>query len=137
MSKPAEVVTAFLVNSNGKVLLVRRSSKIGTYSGHWSGISGYLEEDPIKQAQIELREETGLSPGDFKLENSGNPLEITDHVNKKDWIVYPFRFKLINEKQIKLNWENSEYRWIKPDEILNFKTVPNLRKTWERVKCIK
>ena len=48
-----EVVTAFL-RARGKILIVRRSRKVGTYQGRWSGISGYLE-DPTPHAQV-LRE---------------------------------------------------------------------------------
>ena len=55
------VVTAFLRHQD-RVLLVRRSDRVGTYQGRWSAISGYLEDDaPLQQAYREIREETGLS----------------------------------------------------------------------------
>jgi len=128
-----KVITAFLVKDD-KILLVKRSPEVGTYSGRWSAISGYLEKSPLQQAKTELREETGLSNEDFKLVKKGDFLKIKDRSKKRNWIVYPFRFKLVNEKPIKLNRENTEYRWVKPGKIRELKTVPNLEKTWERVQ---
>ena len=62
-----EVVTAFLRHA-GKILLVRRSGKVGSYQGCWSAISGYLEDStPLAQAQREIAEETGLTAADIQL----------------------------------------------------------------------
>ena len=36
-------------------------------------------------------------------------------------------FKVENP-EIKLNWENSEFEWINPSNIVNYKTVPSLDK---------
>ena len=38
-----------------------------------------------------------------------------------------FLFKT-NETKIKLNWENSEFKWIELDELKNYETVPSLEK---------
>ena len=40
-----------------------------------------------------------------------------------------FHFYLVQKTpEIKLNWENSEFKWIKPNEIKNYETVPELEK---------
>ena len=44
-----------------------------------------------------------------------------------EWEIYPFLFGVENP-EIKLNWENSDYKWINADEISNFETVPSLEK---------
>src|SRR5512139_656778 len=56
-----EVITVFLSHA-GKILVLKRSTRVGTYQGHWSGVSGYLERtDPLDQAYTEIAEEVGLS----------------------------------------------------------------------------
>jgi len=44
-----------------------------------------------------------------------------------EWNIFPFLFRAKNP-EIKLNWENSEFEWIKPSNIVNYKTVPSLDK---------
>ena len=40
-----------------------------------------------------------------------------------------FHFYLKQKKtEIKLNWENSEYKWINVNELKNYETVPSLDK---------
>ena len=55
------VVTAFLGN-RGRILVVKRGSRVKTFRGAWSGISGYLEglEPPLWRARREVLEETGI-----------------------------------------------------------------------------
>ena len=60
------VVTAFL-RSEELILLLRRSSKVGTYKGKWAAVSGFLEgdEDPLERAETEIAEEVGLTQQDI------------------------------------------------------------------------
>lgn len=130
-----DVVTAFLRNKQGRVLLLRRSDDVRTYRGHWAAVSGYLETtDPLLQAEIELREETGLSRGRQKLEKRGDPLTVDDPEGDQYWRVHPFRFRLLTDAgDITLDREHSDYEWRRPDEVGRGPTVPGLRKAWERV----
>jgi 8-oxo-dGTP pyrophosphatase MutT (NUDIX family) len=134
MSEPElrNVVTAFLEH-NGKILLVRRSQSVGTYRGRWSGISGYLEHEPLEQALTEIREETGLLASDIELVRQGGPLEILDAEWNRRWRVHPFLFHVKRPDAIRLDWENLELRWIVPSEIDNYETVPSLKETLARV----
>lgn len=125
------VVTAFLEH-DGKILLVRRSQAVGTYRGCWSGISGYLEHEPLEQALIEIREETGLSGDETELVKEGEPLEIFDAEQNRRWRVYPFLFHVKRPDAIRLDWESLELRWIMPSEIDNYQTVPSLKETLTR-----
>ena len=43
------------------------------------------------------------------------------------WEVYPFLFSC-SIQEIKLNWENSDSRWIEVGELDDFTTVPSLYK---------
>jgi 8-oxo-dGTP pyrophosphatase MutT (NUDIX family) len=128
------VVTCFLEHE-GKIPLFRRSQKVGTYRGKWAGVSGYIEEGntPLEQAFIEIGEETGLSEGDVELIKEGVPLEIIDEEMGRKWVVHPFRFKVKTPHKIAIDWEHTELKWIDPEDIVEYETVPNLVETWERV----
>ena len=43
------------------------------------------------------------------------------------WVISPFLFQT-EISDIKLNWENSEFRWIHVNELKEFNTVPSLEK---------
>lgn len=126
-----KVVTAFLEH-DGKILIVRRSQAVGSHRGRWSGISGYLEHEPLEQALIEIREETGLDEQDVQLVRRGKPLEIDDAEHNTRWHVYPFLFRVGHPDAISLDWENVELRWIAPVDIDNYATVPALGETLAR-----
>ncbi len=128
------VVTGFLTK-NKEILLLRRSSEVGTYKGRWAGVSGYLETDDAKQqVWTELNEELGIEPEHVALEVMGEPLEITDSRAGCVWLVHPFRFALTNDHhEPRLDWEHVEMRWISPEEMQTMDTVPGLWDTWCRV----
>ncbi|MDH3689873.1 MAG: NUDIX domain-containing protein [Gammaproteobacteria bacterium] len=122
------VVTAFL-RHEGEILLVRRSQDVGTYKGRWSAISGYLEHAPLEQAHIEIVEETGLSKDDVELVSVGKALYVSDEKQGIRWTIYPFLFDIKQPERIRLDWENQEMRWVLPDEIDQYPTVPALAQT--------
>jgi len=123
--KQTHVVTVFLWHKN-KVCLVRRSQKVSTYQGCWSGISGYLEGDPLDHFKVELQEETSLIPYEYRLVRKIDPVEIVDEKYDKSWIVHPFVCEVFDPSRIVLDWENSELQWYDPEEISSLKTVPGL-----------
>ena len=127
-----DVVTCFL-EDEGKILIARRSSKVGTYQGRWAGISGYMEEDPYRTALNELKEEVSLTKNDVELVRTGDVLEVQDERLNTLWRVHPYLFKCKYPEKIKLDWEHKEYRWIRPEEISNYETVPKLKETFEKV----
>ena len=129
------VVTAFLI-ADKKILLLRRSEKVGTHKGKWAAVSGYLEgsEDPLHRAQIEIQEELGLSPEYISLVRAGEVLRAYDEQSKTVWIVHPFLFET-RSNTIMLDWENAECRWIHPNELGSYETVTKLKETFDRVRC--
>jgi len=116
------VVTA-IVRNRGRILIVRRSEKVGTFQGRWSAISGHIEgrEDPKHRAVVEVREETGLRRIAFRA--AGAPVLARDGATI--YVVHPFLFDAPS-RRVRLDWENAEHRWIRPDELVRFETVPRL-----------
>ena len=129
-----KIVTSFLKNSE-EVLILKRSAKVKSMKNLWAGISGIIEgeENPIRRAQIEVYEEVGIGESDIKLLKKGDKIliESPQYANHQ-WEVYPFLFSC-NKREIKLNWENSDSKWIKIDEFNNFITVPSLDKVLARL----
>ncbi len=130
-----KVVTCFL-EYEGKIPIFRRSEKVGTYQRKWAGVSGYIEKDktPYEQALTEIEEETGLRKEDVELLKEGIPLEIVDYELSRKWIVHPYRFQVKEPKKIRIDWEHTGMKWINPEDIAEYETVPNLKETWEKVK---
>jgi translation initiation factor 2B subunit (eIF-2B alpha/beta/delta family) len=129
-----DVVTSFLL-ADGRVLLLHRSTKVGTHQGRWSAVSGYLEgsEDPIQRAQTEIREEVGIASEEINLIRSGEVLRAFDEQTSTVWIIHPFLFEA-RSKAVKLDWENTEYKWVSPNELGSYETVPKLKETFDRVR---
>ena len=129
-----KIITTFLTNSD-KILLLKRSLKVKSMKNLWAGISGIIEgnEKPIKRAKIEVYEEVGIEESNIKLIKEGEVVLIeSPQYENHQWEVYPFLFSCDN-REIKLNWENSDSRWISVNELNEFRTVPSLDKVLTRL----
>ncbi|MCI0770106.1 MAG: NUDIX domain-containing protein, partial [Chloroflexi bacterium] len=135
--KPVHVVTSFLLRRDAgkeKVLLLRRSDRVGSFPRRWAGVSGYIEEaPPLGQAMTEIREETGLIESDVVLLNQGRSVRTPDPGSDCIWVVHPFLYLVVWPDRVRLDWEHTESRWIKPSSLDRFDTVPNLRSALEKV----
>ena len=124
------IVTSF-IKDDDKILILKRSDKVKSMKCLWAGVSGIIEKNdttPLERAKIEIFEETGINEKEIKLLKSIEQIKIESAQYKNhEWNIFPFLFKAKNPK-IKLNWENSDYNWIKPNEIKNYETVPELEK---------
>lgn len=102
--------------------------------GLWGGVSGIIEgnEEPLQRAKIEIFEEAGIAENNLTLAKTANQMQVSSQYSNHGWIIHPFLFN-IKESKIKLNWENSEYRWICPNEMSQYKTVPSLDKVLARL----
>ena len=96
--------------------------------GLWAGISGLIEnnEEPLERAEIEIFEEVGIKKQELKLIKSVESMKIKSiQYENHEWEIFPFLFEVENPKII-LNWENSDYKWIKIEDLQKFDTVPSL-----------
>jgi len=124
------IVTSFIKN-NDKILILKRSDKVKSMKCLWAGVSGIIEKSdttPLARAKIEIFEETGIGEREIELLKSIEQIKIESAQYKNhEWNIFPFLFRTKNPA-IKLNWENSEFKWIEPNEIKNYETVPELEK---------
>ena len=127
--RSTRIVTSFIKNNN-KILILKRSSKVRSMKGLWAGVSGIIEnnEIPINRAKIEIFEEVGIRKSKINLVKSIEKIKIiSPQYENHEWEVFPFLFET-KESEIKLNWENSEHKWINVKELKNYETVPSLDK---------
>jgi 8-oxo-dGTP pyrophosphatase MutT (NUDIX family) len=127
--KSTKIVTSFLTQ-NGKYLILKRSSKVRSMKDLWAGISGIIEgnEDPLYRAKKEIHEETSIAENQITLIRAASQMRTdSPQYENHEWLIFPFLFA-VKEPKIKLNWENSEYQWVTPAELVKFQTVPSLEK---------
>ena len=127
--RSTRIITAFIKNNN-KILILKRSDKVRSMKGLWSGVSGIIEnnEKPADRAIIEIYEEIGIKKDKIILIKSKEGIKISSpQYENHEWEIFAYLFETKEEK-IKLNWENSDFRWIDFDELKNYETVPSLEK---------
>lgn len=127
--RSTKIVTSFLKDDD-KFLLLKRSSTVKTMKGLWAGISGIIENDeaPLRRAKIEIFEELGITENKIKFLKAASEMKVhSPQYENHEWEIFPFLFE-VNNPMIKLNWENSEYKWISIDELKNYETVPSIDK---------
>ncbi len=127
--RSTKIVTSF-IRDNEKLLILKRSDKVKSMKGLWAGISGIIEknEEPLKRARIEIFEEVGITEDMITLVRSAEETRVNSPQYKNhEWEIFPFLFEAKNPI-IKLNWENSEFKWINVEELEKYDTVPSLQK---------
>jgi len=127
--RSTKIVTSFIKNNN-KLLILKRSDKVKSMKGLWSGISGIIEknENPLDRAKIEIFEEVGIVENGITLVKSIEKMQVkSPQYENHEWIIFPFLFQT-KETKINLNWENSNFEWIESNQLKNYETVPSLQK---------
>ena len=134
MHREIHAVTSFLQSEN-KILILLRSDYVSTYPGKWAGVSGSIDDDKTadEQAIVEIEEETDLSGGQIELIKKGEPLLIDDEELGLRKMIHTYLFHVANRDEIKIDWEHTEIKWIKPEQIDNYETMPKLKETLAQV----
>ena len=122
------IVLTIFITFKSKILLLKRSNKVGTYKNKWNTVTGYIDEKkPIINKIIEeLNEELNITKKNISSYKIFKPFEFEDKNINKKWIIYPSIVKLKDNPIIKLDWEHSEYKWINPKDITKYDIVPKL-----------
>jgi predicted aconitase with swiveling domain/ADP-ribose pyrophosphatase YjhB (NUDIX family) len=123
------VVTSFVENE-GEILVLKRSELVGTFQLLWAGCSGYLEEGekPLERAIKEIEEEVGLRNLELVVEGG----LVSSRDEERVWVIHPYLFRS-SSRDITIDWEHTDYRWINPSQLPEFETVPRLSRTLDSV----
>ncbi|KAI9822613.1 MAG: Initiation factor 2B-like protein [Pycnora praestabilis] len=136
--KQRSVVSSFICTPRQspdgfKVAIFKRSDQVRVYKNKWAACSGSIDTtdaDPLAAAWREVQEETSLTPADLSLLRAGKSYSIIDEELATDWTIYPFAFTLKpGAKEIVLDWEHTEYKFIPPADIEKYDTVAHLPKS--------
>ena len=137
--RPTHVVTCFLLRADDsdpqhtQLLIVQRSQRVGSYHGHWAGVSGFVEPGvtPDEQAYTEIREETQLQREQVQMLRRGAVVEYVDAAIGRHWYVHPFLFHALTPDAIQTDWEAVNLRWIDPTTLADYETVPKLLEAYQ------
>jgi len=129
-SKIAPVITVF-IKYQDRILLLKRSDKVSNYHGKWNTVSGYLDEvKPVKNKILEeLKEELSIQEDIILNIQYGKYWKLVDKKINKTWLIYPVMVELKKKPLIKLDWEHTDCKWIRPEEISKFDIVTKLDKS--------
>ncbi len=134
--KDTHVVTCILCRKDQteeRMLLVQRSHKVGSYHEQWAGISGFVETGvtPDEQAYREIQEETNLQRDQVHLRKRGKVVEHIDEALGRHFYIHPFLFEVLTPANIQTDWEAMAIRWIDPQDLTTYPTVPKLKEVYE------
>ena len=117
-------VVTNIVRRDRKILLLRRSPRVGSYRGLWAGVSGFIEpgESDDAAARREMEEEIGT--GKVKLVRKTGAVRFRD--SDTVWCVHPYLFDMPAGK-ITIDWEHESFEWVSPKDVSRYPTVPGLQ----------
>jgi ADP-ribose pyrophosphatase YjhB (NUDIX family) len=108
------------------------------YPGLWSGVAGFLDDEKSleEKAREELREELGMGEEDIEKMEFGEVFDQDEPKYKKTWVIHPVLVK-VKKKEIKLDWEAEDCKWINPKGVEKFDLSPGFDKVLENLGIIK
>ena len=127
---PEPIVSAFIFNSEGELLLIKSHKWKGMYTipgGHME--IGETLEQALKR---EVKEEAGIEINNIKLICILDYMPDGDYWKKKQMIFINYLART-SSKKITLNEEAQEYLWIKPAQALK---LPMGKETKSTIKNI-
>jgi ADP-ribose pyrophosphatase YjhB (NUDIX family) len=124
-----------MVQYGNEILLLKRSQEVGNYRGKWNVIAGFIDEEkPIEQKALEeIADETGITRSDIERVTTYAPFDYHDSATGKTWVIYAAKVELNRKPDIQLDWEHSECKWIKPNELRQYDFIVGLDETIEKM----
>lgn len=116
-------ITSAMILVDGKFLVLHRPSRSRSYPGKWSLVSGHVEygESFEETSRREIMEETQIQVSYPNADCAPFRVREGDIVYNVHTFLY-----LLTSAEVKLNDENTEYRWISLDEVDNTKMVDGI-----------
>jgi 8-oxo-dGTP diphosphatase len=130
--KEMYVALKALIVKNGKILIIKRSSKEDVFANEWDFPGGRLKfgENPIDGLKREVLEETGLK---IKIIKPISVWTFFKNNGKTQVIGITFLAKVISGK-IRLGKEHTDFKWILPEEIDKYKIHEEVKKLVKSLK---
>ena len=114
MNKSINATFAFIKNSDGKILLIRRA-KEDDFPGRWELPGGSIDngEDLKSAIEREVLEETGLTV------KAVSPISIIKHINPHGREVVRITYECILKSvpEINLSKDHDSYRWVESADL--------------------
>lgn len=112
---------------NDEILLVKRGQGLADAEGYWSTVNGFIDEiKPVAhQARQEVGEELGLDVGLEQI-SVGKSYGLRGAKEKRRYIVFPCRVVLTKKPEIVLDWEHTDFAWIRRPELETYDTLDDL-----------
>lgn len=122
------------VECQGKLLLLKRSSKVRSYQGKWCAVAGYIDRpQPLEELVCaELRAELGLAPEQVAGLAVGEAYEYTDRLLDRTFRIHPVMVRLRGRPRIEIDWEHTDFEWVAPEAVGGYDTVPMLEESMRR-----
>lgn len=110
-----------------------RAPTVSVNPNLWSAVTGRVEgsESLETLAFQEIREETGLRRKNLRLVRRGRAYEFPIG-RGVETLVQPFLFDS-GTTRVKLNWEHTDSRWVKPADLWRFSLIPRFDLTLKAV----
>ncbi len=134
---PIAPVLNCIVRRGEEILLLKRSERVSAYGGFWHTVAGFLDtpgQSVRAQAIQELNEELGLTPGSLKTLSLLPSFPVYDAQLRRVWRIYPVRAEVEGDPPIQLDWEHTEYRWVRREDLPRYQTIPSLAHVLVHVK---
>ena len=107
---------AVIINGDGKILVIHRTSTAPSNPNKWDFPGGEIDfgEKAIESIIREIKEETGLEISDIK------PYDVESHIDKNGefWTTIAYKTKTSSENII-LSEEHDEFRWVTKEEFMD------------------
>lgn len=130
----APVINVVVQNTDGDILIVKRSEDVGFYPGHWNGIGGFLDDDADfgEKVKRELHEEVGIEGEQIRSIEMGPIFHDDAPRYNKTWIIHPARVRITSDVG-DIDWEADSYAWIAPADIDRYHVVPSFLTVLEKL----
>jgi 8-oxo-dGTP pyrophosphatase MutT (NUDIX family) len=120
--RPDFQVVAAVLTHQDRICLLRRSALVSSDAGLWHCVTGYLPvaAEPIRHAQLEVAEETGIAAACLE---TASAVVIDEYgPDGRLWRIHTFHFRTATAA-VNLNWEHDAACWVSPDQMHRLPTV--------------